>query len=327
MLTFSILSFVVVVAGLDASRRVSFERLLQTKQEELCGALEALDGSGLAFSRDEWRRKDGSLGLTRVLQGGNVVEKGGVSTTFARGVLSEQRASSMLKRGRMVRAGQAYSASALSIVLHARSPHVPTFRADVRLFSVEGESWFGGGADLTPAVLYEADAMDWHSHWRSVCERHPSPGLYARLKRACDEYFYLPLRGEHRGIGGLFFDDLEDLENPEAFVRDVVDNFYPSWAGIVARRRDIAYTDDEVHWQRLRRGRYVEFNLLDDRGVKFGLSPEAMERVFVSAPPLVAWDYGRPEPAPNSNQGQLLAVLRQPRDWVSPSSEKDASSS
>lgn len=294
-----------------------FSTWLERKQDELCLALEALDGSGARFTHDAWSRQDGSRGVSRVLQGGDIVEKGGVMTTFAKGILPEQRAAAMTARGRKVGPGQAYHAAALSIVLHAKSPLVPTFRSDVRLFVVGKEGWYGGGSDLTPTYLFEDDARDWHLHWKLVCDRH-SADLYARLKPWCDEYFYLPLRREHRGIGGIFFDDLDStqLANPEAFVLDVVDNFVPSWSTIVARRRDMEYSEDQIRWQRLRRGRYVEFNLLNDRGVKFGLTADAIERVLVSAPPLVAWEYQSSEPAADSAEGRLLAVLRQPRDWV-----------
>lgn len=294
-----------------------FSTWLERKQDEVCLALEALDGSGACFSQDVWSREDGSRGVSRVLQGGDVVEKGGVMTTFAKGTLSEQRAAAMTARGRSVISGQAYHAAALSIVLHAKSPLVPTFRSDVRLFVVGEDGWYGGGSDLTPSYLFEEDARDWHLHWKVVCDRH-SPDLYARLKPWCDEYFYLPLRREHRGIGGIFFDDLDSkqLANPEAFVLDVIENFVPSWSTIVTRRRDIDYSEDQIRWQRLRRGRYVEFNLLNDRGVKFGLTADAIERVLVSAPPLVAWEYQTSEPAADSAEGRLLAVLRQPRDWV-----------
>ncbi|KAJ8610173.1 hypothetical protein CTAYLR_008730 [Chrysophaeum taylorii] len=293
-----------------------FSKFLAEQQEELCAAIEALDASGQAFSRDAWSREDGSHGTARVLQGGDVVEKGGISTTFAVGVLSEERASAMRTRGRVVEAGNEYAATALSVVLHSRSPFVPTFRADARLFVVGEEAWFGGGADLTPSYLFEEDAVEWHAFWRDACGEHHSE-LYPRLKRWCDEYFYLPFRREHRGIGGIFFDDLDktQLDDPESFARDVVAGFAPSWRAIVERRRDAAYTDAQRHWQLLRRGRYVEFNLLNDRGVRFGLSPDAIERVLVSAPPLVAWDYGRRDPPPDSEEARLLSVLKHPREW------------
>lgn len=308
-----VLLFASSAAGLSSVS--SFGRVLECKQAELCAAFEALDGSGEKFCVDEWSREDGSRGVTRVLQKGDVIDKGGVSLTLAQGVLSEQRAAAMRTRGRAVEAGLPYSAAALSLVLHAKSPFVPTFRSDVRLFVVGDDGWYGGGADLTPSYLFEEDAMEFHRSWRKVCR--DSSADYGRLKKWCDEYFYLPLREEHRGIGGIFFDEMKDDENfdARAFAENVADNFFDSWAPIVERRRHMPYNDDHVEWQRLRRGRYLEFNLMHDRGVKFGLSPEALERVLVSAPPLVAWEY-RHEPPPGSEEARLLQVLKTPKDWI-----------
>ena len=292
-----------------------FETYLTTRQRELCSAWEQLDGSK-KFTSDPWERGDGSHGLARVLQGGDFIEKGAVSTTFAKGKLSAQRASAMSSRGRGgVTEGDAYQAAALSIVLHPRSPFVPTFRADVRAFAVKDSVWYGGGADLTPAYLFEDDAHEWHRHWQNVCDQH-DPTFYPRFKAWCDDYFYLPLRKEHRGIGGIFFDDLEDV-SALAFVTSVADNFALAWHPIVDRRRSMPYDDHHRQWQLNRRGRYLEFNLLTDRGVKFGLTPEAIDRVMVSAPPLIAWDYGV-APDTDSPEGHLLTVLRgPPRDWSS----------
>lgn len=296
---------------------VGFSEFLRSTQQELCSAFEKLDGKG-HFCTDEWSREDGSKGTTRVLQGGDVIEKGCVSTTFAVGTLSKQRAEAMSARGRAVREGQPYRAAALSIVLHARAPPVPTLRGDVRVFAVGDDVWFGGGADLTPAYLYDDDARDFHAFWKAVCDRHGG-GLYERFKAWCDDYFFLPFRREHRGIGGIFFDDLDSaqIDDPEAFARDVAAGFVESWAPIVARRRHVGYDDAMKRWQLLRRGRYLEFNLMSDRGVKFGLSPDSIERVMVSAPPLIAWEYGVDPPPASSEEARLLAVLKEPRDWLS----------
>uniref|UniRef100_A0A7S3K7G1 Coproporphyrinogen oxidase n=1 Tax=Aureoumbra lagunensis TaxID=44058 RepID=A0A7S3K7G1_9STRA len=298
-----------------------FETYLASRQEALTKNWEKLDGSGAKFSYDEWHREGGSWGVTRVLQGGSIIEKGAVSTTYSRGILSEERAQAMSARGRIAETGAEYQASALSIVLHAASPMIPTFRADIRVFRVKNKVWYGGGADLTPYYLFDDDVKEWHAFWHSLCGDY-SVKLYPRFKRWCDEYFYLHLREERRGVGGIFFDDLSpDTENdydPHLFCRAVADAFEQSWNPIVERRRNILYTEKQKRWQLLRRGRYLEFNLLHDRGVKFGLTPESIERVMVSAPPLIAWEYGLSEPEPGTDESKLLNVLRgEARGWLS----------
>jgi len=249
--------------------------------------------------------------------------------------------------------GQKYAAAALSLVFHPTSPMVPTFRADVRRFAVEGagDGWYGGGADLTPYYLYEDDAREFHASWRELCDAHdpsvdPSVfdmcaaetgglggALHARCKRWCDEYFYIPARGEHRGVGGIFFDDMEAggspesdasaespqrkavvARDPEAFTRAVAKNWIASYAPIVERRRGERYGDVEERWHHQRRGRYVEFNLLYDRGVKFGLDGGRVESIMVSAPPRVRWDYNV-APEKGSREENLVEVLRNPRCW------------
>uniref|UniRef100_A0A7S1UHE1 Coproporphyrinogen oxidase n=1 Tax=Phaeomonas parva TaxID=124430 RepID=A0A7S1UHE1_9STRA len=195
-------------------------------------------------------------------------------------------------------AGARYKAAALSLVLHSARPHVPTLRGDVRVFSLEGENkaeWFGGGLDLTPFIVEEGDFKDFHGALKSLCEKH-GEGLYADFKAQCDDYFFIPSRGEHRGVGGVFFDDLEQLPNgddAQGFVRDLGAAFIDIWTPVVNRNRDTEATPSQRAWQELRRGRYLEFNLLHDRGVRFGLSsgPSRMEAIMVSAPPVIRWDY------------------------------------
>jgi coproporphyrinogen III oxidase len=301
----------------DAS---SFASFLSEQQALIVAEIEALDG-GATFCADAWERDDGSSGLTRVIAGGDVVEKGCVSCSYVRGVLTPERAAAMSARGRGgvdPGGGQRFVASALSLVLHARSPNVPTLRGDARRFVVLDEdgapaaAWFGGGCDLTPCRLYDADAAAFHAYWRDAVEA-VAPGGYAAMKAACDTYFYLPLRREHRGVGGIFFDDRAG-DGAEALARATIAGMIASWRPIVEKRRSERYGDDDRAWQLERRGRYLEFNLLNDRGVKFGLSPDAIERIMVSAPPLISWTY-RKEPA-NDDQARLLEVLREPRDWV-----------
>jgi len=316
-----------------------FRDFILQRQKTIVQDLEALDGTAM-FRLDDWRRSDTTYGVTGVLEGGSLIEKGAVSVSIIQGTLTEERARTMSSRGRKVRegGGQPYCAAALSLVVHAAHPMVPTLRADVRYFEVaddghsEPQGWFGGGADLTPCYLFEEDAIEWHKHWRGVCDKY-SPDLYPRYKKWCDEYFYLPARQEHRGIGGIFFDDLMDFSDlppppspspstsptpptpPLEFVQDVADGLLDSWRPIVDRRRSLPYTPQQREWQLVRRGRYVEFNLLYDRGVRFGLAPGgAIERVIVSAPPLVKWSYRYGEPG--EEERRLVDVLRKPRDWA-----------
>lgn len=311
---------------------------LAAAQASLLTALERLDGSGVRFRRDAWRR-DGSEpnpgnGVTAVLEGGALIEKGAASTTFiAGGTLSPARAAALASRGVAgVAPGAGYAAAALSIVLHPANPHVPTLRGDVRAFAVGDAVWFGGGADLTPVYLYEEDAAAFHSHWKAVCAAH-SPLLYPELKAACDAYFWIPARGEARGVGGIFFDGAtggpaaaaaSTSSTPSALAsvdgrrlaEDVVAGWLPSWEGIVTRRRAVSPTPEERAWQLLRRGRYVEFNLLYDRGVRFGLDGGGRaEAVMVSAPPLVRWGYDV-VPASGSREAALVDALRAPREWA-----------
>ena len=271
-------------------------------QTRLCAQFEELDDA--AFADDPWTREDGSgRGSTRVLTG-STWEKAACNVSVLSGVLSPQRAVTMSQRGRPgvdPKGGQAYSAVALSLVFHALSPMLPTFRADIRAFAVEGcDPFYGGGADLTPAYVFDDDAKDWHAFWAGICDEHqpahaPPHALYRAYKEACDEYFYLPARKEHRGIGGLFFDDVPPTAaaaaltpvDGEAFARAVCENWVPAYAPIVARRRGMAYGERERQWQLQRRGRYLEFNLLYDRGVRFGLDTGRIESIMVSAPPLV----------------------------------------
>jgi coproporphyrinogen III oxidase len=313
--------------------------------------IEQIDGSGASFSLDRWGafengNDDGihkmSGGITRVLQGGNVVEKGACSLTIIRdGVLSAERAKTISGRNNhdrgvneanhepIVRAGDVYSAAALSVVLHTRNPFIPTFRSDVRIFLVKSSNdsslgssvaWFGGGSDLTPYYLIDNDIVEFHTHLKELCDRHSSNTnndnlSYQKLKRSCDEYFYLPARAEHRGTGGIFFDDVSSSPATLEFVMDVAR--MPSWLPIVARNRNRKYTPEEKHFQLLRRGRYLEFNLLYDRGVRFGLVNEnpRVEGVMVSAPPMIAYDYNH-VPTSGSEEERLIEILKQPIDWV-----------
>ena len=269
-------------------------------------------------------------GITRVMQGGDVIEKGACSlTVIEKGTLSQERAAAIKSRqdnDLSIHPGDTYSAAALSIVLHSRSPLVPTFRSDVRIFVVTSSdgtgatvAWFGGGADLTPYFLDDEDVTQFHAAYQTLANAHDlgEEFTYNRMKKACDDYFYLPARSEHRGTGGIFFDDL--LASPEslAFVKGVASAWVPSWKPIVEKHRNFPYTEQQRHWQLLRRGRYLEFNLLYDRGVKFGLAAAnpRVEGVMVSAPPLIAWEYNHVIEQ-GSPEAKLMEVLKTPRAWV-----------
>ncbi|KAG5187006.1 coproporphyrinogen oxidase, putative chloroplast precursor [Tribonema minus] len=315
----------------------SFAQFIVDTQATICSQAEEADASGATFCVDRWERGEGSrgFGITRVLEGGRLLEKAAASVSIIHGTLTADRAKAMTGRGREgidANGGQPYSAAALSLVFHSRSPLVPTFRADVRLFEVAGQRWYGGGADLTPYYLTDGDIIAFHRLYRAICERHGTTEDYVRFKGWADKYFYIPMRGEHRGVGGIFFDDLETMgpntegssggaANVGAFVRDVAEAFMPSFLPLAAERGTEPYTEEQRQWQLLRRGRYLEFNLLYDRGVKFGLTGGGrVESIMVSAPPLIAWKYTGTDQASgaalSAPQKRLLAVLKQPLDWA-----------
>lgn len=301
-----------------------FEDFILSTQSQIIEATEALDGKGVSFHQDRWSRgdKNAGYGITAVLEGGDIVEKAAVNISIIHGTLTAQRALAMSSRGRNTvdpGGGQSYHAAAMSLVFHSAKPFIPTLRADVRLFSIDnGPAWYGGGCDLTPFYLIEEDAIHFHEHWCNVCDTH-HPSLYRKYKEWCDNYFYIPARKEYRGIGGIFFDDVDSAEaafDPDTFVKDVAINIVPSWEDIVNKRRDVPYGEQQREWQLLRRGRYLEFNLLYDRGVKFGLDGGRVESIMVSAPPLIAWKYNV-VPQEGSEEEKLLHLLSSaPRNWL-----------
>jgi coproporphyrinogen III oxidase len=279
-------------------------------QEELCAALERADGTA-RFSVDRWERPGGGGGLTCVLQDGALLEKAGVSFSDVRGEVPPALAPTLPGDG------TSFVAAGLSVVIHPRSPMVPTAHANVRFLARGGAAWFGGGADLTPHYLFEEDCAAFHGALRDLCERH-LPGRHAELKRAADAYFFLPHRGEHRGVGGIFFDGLggDDLASGLALARELPRAFLDAFLAVVARRRDVPFGEAERRWQEIRRGRYVEFNLVHDRGTLFGLETRGrIESVLMSLPPQVRWPYDH-RPGPGSREAALLEVLRRPRDWA-----------
>jgi coproporphyrinogen III oxidase len=278
-------------------------------QAEICEALERAEGEA-RFGRDAWERPGGGGGISRVLQGGAVIEKAGVNVSEVHGALPPALAR------RMGGAGTTFAATGLSVVVHPRSPMVPTAHLNVRLVRRGGAAWIGGGADLTPYYLFEEDCAHFHRTLRDACERH-GPGRYARHKQAADAYFFLGHRGEHRGVGGLFFEDeAGPLEAELAFAQDVARAFLPAYLPVLERRRELPYGEAERRWQELRRGRYVEFNLVLDRGTVFGLETGGRtESILMSLPPRVRFEYGH-APEPGSREATLLEVLRSPREWA-----------
>ena len=286
-------------------------------QETVCTGLEDADGAA-RFRQDDWRREAGGGGRTRVIRDGRVFEQGGVNFSHVHG--EDMPASATAHRPELK--GRSFQAMGVSLVMHPRNPYVPTTHMNVRFFSAEKAGfepvwWFGGGFDLTPYYGFEEDARHWHGAARDAC-REFGDDVYDRYKKWCDEYFYLRHRDEPRGIGGLFFDDLNEggFDHCFALLRSVGDHFLPAYLPIVERRRDVSYGERQRDFQLYRRGRYVEFNLVWDRGTLFGLqSGGRTESILMSLPPLVAWRYDwRPEPG--SEEARLYEVFLKPRDWL-----------
>jgi len=281
-------------------------------QDAICNKLEETDGKA-KFREDRWKHRDGDDGggRTRVIEGGHIFEKGGVNLADVQGTFSQRLAD------RLEVEPQPFRATGISLVIHPLSPLVPTVHMNLRHIQLgDGTAWFGGGADLTPYYLFEEDARHFHHTWRTVCERH-EPADYKRFKNWCDEYFRIPHREETRGVGGIFFDYLkEDPQQVYAFVEDAGRHFLEAYVPIVERRAAESWWDRERSWQLVRRGRYVEFNLVYDRGTLFGLETQGRtESILMSLPPMVRWTYDQ-RPEPGSREAALLEVLRTPRDWV-----------
>jgi coproporphyrinogen III oxidase len=288
---------------MDATARA--ERFFQELQDTICSALERADGKA-KFKSDPWQRPGGGGGLTRVMADGAVFEKGGVNTSSVHGQLKPDFAAQLPGDG------LEFFATGISLVLHPLSPMVPTVHANFRCLRRGTALWFGGGADLTPYYPVLEDVLHFHRTWKRVCDAH-DPTYYPRFKKWCDEYFYLPHRGETRGIGGIFFDQLSG--NVFEFVRDAGQSFVDAYLPIVEQRRRNAYGAEERQFQLLRRGRYVEFNLLYDRGTTFGLKTDGRtESILMSLPPLVRWEYDAHFPE-GSREANLHDWLR-PRDWL-----------
>ena len=296
-----------------------FYQYIQDLQNTITAGLEAIDGKA-KFEEDIWVRPEGGGGRTRVIQNGNVFEKGGVNISGVHGKLPD----SMQKYFGVEDAD--FFACGLSLVIHPKSPMVPTVHANWRYFEMYDQDgnivdqWFGGGQDLTPYYLFEEDAKHFHQVCKTACDKH-NPEFYPKYKARCDEYFYNTHRNEARGIGGLFFDYCKateemSMENWYNFVTEVGNSFLEAYLPIVEKRKELPYTKVKRDWQEIRRGRYVEFNLVHDKGTLFGLKTNGrIESILMSLPPHVQWVYDH-NPEDGSDEAKLLDVLKNPKNWV-----------
>ena len=297
--------------------KLAVKAYLLDLQERICAALAEEDGGG-KFIEDSWVRAEGGGGRSRVLTEGAVIEKGGVNFSHVHG--TQMPASATAHRPEL--AGRAFEAMGVSLVIHPHNPYVPTSHANVRFFIAEKEGaepvwWFGGGYDLTPYYGNEEDCRHWHHTAQQACVPFGEE-VYPRIKQWCDDYFFLKHRNEARGIGGLFFDDYNagGFEQSFALMRAVGDSYLPAYQPIMAQRKNQAYGERERHFQLYRRGRYVEFNLVYDRGTLFGLQTGGRtESILMSLPPLVRWEYNWQPPA-GSAEAALYEKFLPARAWI-----------
>jgi coproporphyrinogen III oxidase len=282
---------------------------LRDLQDRICAGLELADG-GAAFREDTWQRPGGGGGRTRVIADGGVFEKGGVNFSEVFGEFSPEFAAQIPGDGTK------FTATGVSLVIHPRSPLVPTVHANFRYLTHGSRAWFGGGADLTPYYPFKEDVVHFHRAWKRVCEKHAKVVDYAKMKRDCDEYFFLKHRNEARGVGGIFFDYMDATEAMFDFVRDAGDAFLDAYVPIVDRRKWEPFTNEQRFFQEVRRGRYVEFNLIYDRGTIFGLKTDGRtESILMSLPPVVRYLYDY-KPKPGSREAELTEFWLKPRDWA-----------
>ncbi|MCW5588348.1 MAG: oxygen-dependent coproporphyrinogen oxidase [Legionellales bacterium] len=294
------------------------KEFLLTAQQDICDALAAEDGDK-HFIADSWQRPEGGGGCSCVLENGRVLERAGVSFSHVNGENLPPSAS----KTRPELAGRSFHALGISLVIHPRNPHVPTTHANVRFFMAEKEGcepvwWFGGGFDLTPYYGVVEDCVHWHQHAKAACDPFGND-VYPHFKKNCDDYFYLPHRQEARGIGGIFYDDLNQwgFDACFAFTQNVVKHFLLAYIPIVQKRKATPFTEQQREFQLYRRGRYVEFNLLYDRGTLFGMQSRGRaESILTSMPPLVSWRYNW-QPADDSAEASLYRDFLPARDWLS----------
>jgi len=288
-------------------------------QNQITKALEKLDGKA-TFREDLWNRTEGGGGQSRILENGEVIEKGGVNISAVHGSLPESM-QAYFKVGNVD-----FFACGLSLVIHPKNPMAPTVHANWRYFEMYNENnecvdqWFGGGLDLTPYYLFEEDAKHFHLQCKKACDAHDSH-FYTEFKDKCDAYFHNSHRGEARGVGGLFFDYLKadkkySIEDRYDFTTEVGNAFLEAYIPILEKRKFMSYTPAQRIWQEIRRGRYVEFNLVHDKGTLFGLKTNGrIESILMSLPPTVQWRYDH-QPDPDSDESKLLEILKNPKSWV-----------
>ncbi|CAI8159509.1 MAG: Oxygen-dependent coproporphyrinogen-III oxidase [Polaribacter sp. SA4-10] len=299
--------------------RNTFYSYIEKLQDQISSKLEKVDGKA-TFQEDLWQRKEGGGGRTRIIENGTIFEKGGVNISKVFGELPE-----VLRKQFGVEEGD-FFACGLSLVLHPINPFVPTVHANWRYFEMYNSSgdivnqWFGGGQDLTPYYLFDQDAIHFHTICKTACDKHHKV-FYPKFKELCDTYFWNTHRNEARGIGGLFFDYLKETEEFTIqdrfnFVKEIGDSFLDSYIPIVEKRKEIQFTKHQKEWQEVRRGRYVEFNLVHDKGTLFGLKTNGrIESILMSLPPIVKWKYNY-LPEENSQEEILLKVLANPQKWI-----------
>ncbi|MGH1472016.1 MAG: oxygen-dependent coproporphyrinogen oxidase [Cellvibrionaceae bacterium] len=301
----------------DNVDKAAVKAYLLNLQDTICAKLSSADG-GKSFAEDEWVREEGGGGRSRVIENGNIIEKGGVNFSHVFG--NNLPPSATANRPEL--AGRSFEAMGVSLVIHPHNPFVPTSHANVRFFIAEKEGeepiwWFGGGYDLTPYFGFKEDCQSWHQTAKDACNPH-GEDLYPRFKKWCDEYFYLKHREEARGVGGLFFDDFSELgfKKSFAFMKSVGNSYTDAYIPIIEKRKDLPFTEKEKDFQLYRRGRYVEFNLVFDRGTLFGLqSGGRTESILMSLPPLVKWGYNW-HAEPNSKEAELTEKFLPHQDWI-----------
>jgi len=309
--------------GDEGSMRVRFEEMIRKAQDSICEAIEKLDGKA-KFEQDTWTREGGGGGISRVLRDGAVFEKAGVNVSVVYGIMPPEAVKAATERGAARDAGfkpgesVPFFACGVSSVMHPINPMAPTVHFNYRYFETDGGAWwFGGGTDLTPSYVFEEDVKHFHGTYKEVCDRH-DPEYFPKFKAWCDRYFYIPHRGERRGLGGIFFDDLNDRPADEifAFSTDACNTFIDAYVPIVERRKDMEFTPEQRDWQQMRRGRYVEFNLVYDRGTVFGLKTGGrIESILMSLPRTARWEYDH-KPKEGSWEHKSLQYMKDPIDWV-----------
>mmetsp|Transcript_10643 Transcript_10643/g.36091 ORF Transcript_10643/g.36091 Transcript_10643/m.36091 type:complete len:305 (-) Transcript_10643:72-986(-) len=303
--------------------RAKFEQLCREFQNSICSAIEEVDGEA-TFLTDAWVRPGGGGGISRVLSNGRVFEKAGVNLSVVYGSMPQEALRAATERGvdraKGLEPGARvpFFACGLSSVMHPKNPHQPTLHFNYRYFETDGGVWwFGGGTDITPSYLDEDDMKLFHGTLKEVCDSH-DPEYYPRFKKWADEYFFIKHRGETRGLGGIFFDDQNDKDPEEhyAFARDCLAAVTKAYVPILAKHDNEPFTAAQKDWQQVRRGRYVEFNLVLDRGVRFGLTTAGrVESILMSLPETARWEYNT-HPEPGTPEGEIMDAFMNPREWV-----------